>query len=269
MDFHFSKYVGCGNDFILIDDRLNHFPIKDKNTIARLCHRNYGIGADGLILLQRSSRASFRMRIFNADGTEAEMCGNGLRCLMKFVLELGFSDQASYSIETMHSLLLAEFFDQDVKIEMGQFTSKSRSFSVDWNNETLQIHSLNTGVPHAVIFVDDLNRSDFTNLGSHLRHSPLFGEAGTNVNIAQLLNSNEIAIRSYERGVEGETLACGTGATAVALAAAGLHNFASPVTIRFRSQEKLVIQFQKIDSIFSKITMTGPAYCSFRGINQI
>jgi diaminopimelate epimerase len=266
---HFSKYSGCGNDFILIDDQEKTFPTHEETTIMRLCHRNNGIGADGLILLQKSLKASFRMRIFNSNGYETEMCGNGFRCLMKFIADLGFSTQSNYSIETQYKILHAGFEGDQVRVEMGEFSLCKDPISIDWKGDNLTVHSMNTGVPHAVIFMNDISTCHLQELGPYLRYSDYYGESGTNVNIAQIIGPNEITMRTYERGVEAETLACGTGATAVALIAAQLHNFYSPVTIQFRSQEKLLIHFQKMDSIFSKTTMTGPAHYIFRGQVQI
>lgn len=265
---HFSKYVGCGNDFILIDDREGTFPFASKEWIAKLCHRNFGIGADGIILLQSPQKADFRMRIFNCDGSEAEMCGNGIRCLKLFLSDLGYKEP-SYLIETMKRQLKVTTEEGLVAVEMGPPTELRFSIPIAYQGQEYEAYYLDTGVPHLVLFVDDIAAIDVAAFGSFLRHHPLFAPKGCNVNFAERTPFERIAIRTYERGVERETLACGTGATAAALAAAYKYQLKSPVNIGVSSKDQLSIGFQWDGALFSNVTMRGEAYRSFVGQYKI
>jgi diaminopimelate epimerase len=264
MLWSFAKYIGCGNDFAIFDNRKGLFPSQDFALIRQLCHRNWGIGADGIILLESSFPADFSMRIFNADGYEAEMCGNGLRCLAKFIQELGFC-QPSYKIETLQRILSISHEGLQVCVEMGDPIDMHWNIDISDENEIHQVHYLNTGVPHVVLFKDQIERINLQQIGPYIRHHAVFNPNGTNVNLAQRLSGKEIQIRTFERGIEGETLACGTGATAVALAAAYCYQFESPVHIRTSSKDILKIGFHLKDQIFSQVTLTGPAHCTYRG----
>lgn len=261
----FSKYVGCGNDFILFDHRIPFFPIENKHLIQTLCHRQRGIGADGIILLENSSRADFRFRIFNADGSEAEMCGNGMRCLGKFIQECG-GTASSYLIETMQHILALSIQEEAVQVEMGPIKEVIWNLSLNVPGLFLIGHFLNTGVPHFVLFVQDLDRFALDQLGPQIRRHVRFSPAGTNVNLAEWNGSDTLRIRTYERGVEAETLACGTGATAVALAAAYQYQMKSPIFIKTASQELLRIDFCRLEEFyFKQVTLTGPAHRVFQG----
>lgn len=254
----FSKYTGCGNDFILIDNRSSLF-FPDRQLISALCHRQQGIGADGFILLENSSQADYRMRIFNSDGGEAEMCGNGIRCLMRFLLDLG-EPQRPYLIETMERLVRLSCLGEAVTAEMGDPTEVRWRLAL----EPHEIHHLNTGVPHAVLCVEDLEQIDLEGLGRALRFHPSWGTQGANINFISR-SRGRLAYRTYERGVEGETLACGTGAVAVALTASELWNLPSPLQVWTRSGEALEIGFQKVQGQYRHVTMTGPATRVFTG----
>lgn len=260
----FSKYTGCGNDFILFDNRLGSFPIQQPGLVSRLCHRQQGIGADGVILLENSDTADFRMRIYNADGTEAEMCGNGIRCLMKFIHELGFKEPVC-TIETMQRKLKLLMDEDQVSVEMGTPTDIRWDINLKIESESMTLQYLNTGVPHAILFVEELDAFDLAYWGPKIRHHPLFGFPGTNFNVATYPKNGRIAIRTYERGVEGETLACGTGATAAALAAAKLCKLKGPIKVVTRLNEILEIAFQQKNCLFSDVTMTGPSKRVYRG----
>lgn len=262
MDIPFSKYNGCGNDFILIDNRALFFPSQNVSFIQSLCQRQKGIGADGLILLEPSKDATFRMRIFNSDGREAEMCGNGARCIVKFAQEVGLLCPPC-TIQTMHSLLKAGYDGDDISIDMGipQEIEWSKKLSI--NGHPLTIHWIDTGVPHAVLFVDHLQHEKWMSLAPKIRFHPAFYPKGVNVNFASI-NGDLIEVRTYERGVEGETLACGTGATAVALAAAKQTGKESPVRIKTSSGDLLKIYFT-LNSKFENVHLSGPARCTFRG----
>lgn len=262
--FVFSKYSGCGNDFVIIDNRSNRFPTENPKYIQRLLDRRLGIGADGLILLESSALANFRMRIFNSDATEAEMCGNGIRCLLQFAAEHGFNFP-SLTVETLAGNLLGKITPNGISIQMPNPTEIQLNKQLSLKNEISTICSLNTGVPHAILFVDDIEAVEVEKLGPEIRHHSFFNPKGSNVNWVQILNDHEIAIRTFERGVEGETLACGTGSTAAALAASMLYQLNSPLNVRTKSNETLTIHFSKKNNKFHDVWMCGPAIKIFEG----
>ncbi|SCA63261.1 Diaminopimelate epimerase [Chlamydiales bacterium SCGC AG-110-M15] len=259
----FSKYTGAGNDFILLDDRDELFPIDDLSFIRSLCDRHKGVGADGVILLQCSELVgvSYRMRIFNADGSEAEMCGNGMRCLARFISDLG-EPRDLFSIEVMESSLTVSLSGDSVRVDMGAPRNVLWDQCLRLADRDCEFHLLNTGVPHAVIFVDDVETVPLHLWGSALRYHEHFSPHGVNVDVAQVLENGELVMRTYERGVEGETLACGTGAVAVALAASRLYSMACSIQVRVRSGDLLQVDW---DDCIEHVWMTGPAYCVFRG----
>ncbi|MFI5333916.1 MAG: diaminopimelate epimerase [Chlamydiales bacterium] len=245
-NFPFSKYHGAGNDFILIDDREAHFPC-DSFYIKQLCHRQYGIGADGLILLQRSTLAHGRMRIFNADGGEAEMCGNGIRCLFDFAYRLGAIEKEA-RIEVSSSIYKCSFEKNQVKVLLPMPTYCPDTGIV------------NSGVPHFVQFVENLDHFEVEKRGREIRFDVRFMPHGSNVTFAEIIK-DKVKIRTYERGVERETLACGTGAVAAAFLV--LQKFASkhPVSIVTSSNEKLEVVQTK-----NGMELIGPATEVFTGI---
>lgn len=212
---NFSKYHGTGNDFILIDDRKVYFPIHDGAKISKLCHRNLGIGADGLILLHPSDVADYRMRIFNSDGKEAKSCGNGLLCLMRFIFDLGLLKQNTFSIQTMNDIVLANKGKDGYEITLGLAKNIKLNQSLILDEE-LVFHEVDTGNEHVVLFVDDLTKVDVDSLGKKIRSHKQFSPNGVNVNFAQVME-DKVLVRTFEKGVEKETLACGTGAAAVGI----------------------------------------------------
>ncbi len=246
----FSIYSGCGNTFVLVDNRSEGFS-REPTEIQALSSEN---NCDGLILLERSHRADVKMRIYNCDGSEAEMCGNGIRCLLKFMVDLGFGKKG-YTIETMHDFLRTSFVGEEIQVDMGK--PKIHSLHIPLEGETL--HFLDTGIPHAVLFTTSLDAVDVEQLGPLFRHHPYFGPAGTNVTFVEIVSENELRFATYERGVEGETSACGTGATAAALAAHLVHHMESPLSVRTRLGEQLTIHFEPAPPSFKRVTMTGPA----------
>lgn len=263
----FSKYVGSGNDFILIDNRNLFFPAKDHEYISKLCQRQCGIGADGLILLENSKTADFKMRIFNADGFEAEMCGNGIRCLFKFIQDVGQPTQ-NLVIETKEALIQLSEDPQNpelVKVQMQD------PFDIEWNfdlhlvSKTFKVHFLNTGVPHAVIFSDEISDGDLKEIAPKIRFHDRFLPKGTNVNFVSVTGKNALTVRTYERGVENETLGCGTGATASAIAAAYHLGCELPINVKTKSGEELKIDCMINESTIKDVTMTGPALLVYKG----
>lgn len=261
MQFAFSKYSGCGNDFILIDNRNVKFPVSDACLISKICNRREGIGADGIILLENSHLADFRMRIFNADGSEAEMCGNGIRCLAKFIQEDRAENNCQYEIETLERKLQVTLEDGLVKVHMGDPTDSRWNLKVTVADTIYTGHYLNTGVPHFVIFTDNIASIPVVQLGASLRWHPDFQPKGTNVNFVQKIKDNLIRVRTYERGVENETPACGTGITASALAAGYLFNLPAPIQVLTSTDETIEVDFKSL----SQVTQKGPAKQIFKG----
>ncbi len=263
----FSKYVGSGNDFILIDNRDLFFPDHDHETISKLCNRQCGIGADGLILLENSKTADFKMRIFNSDGSQAEMCGNGIRCLFKFIQECNETSK-NFLIETKEAQIAVSEDSENpqlVKVAMQE------PFDMQWNldlcvdSNEYKVHFLNTGVPHAVIFSNAISDADLKEIAPKIRYHERFLPKGTNVNFVCVTGKNALNIRTYERGVENETLGCGTGATASAIAAAYLLDASLPITVKTKSGEELKIDCMIHESAIKNVTMTGPALFVYKG----
>ena len=272
MLLHFFKMNGAGNDFIVIDNRKLDTEL-DKETIAALCDRHRGIGADGLLAVEPAEHgADYRFRYYNADGGEAEMCGNGARCFGFFTAHLAESEElpSSVSFETIAGTLTAEIVGEDIRIAMSE--PKDLELMVPVRIEGLEgdLHSVNTGVPHVVCFVPDLVLTDVVKHGREIRRHEYFSPGGTNVNFAQVLAPGHIAIRTYERGVEDETLACGTGMVAAALVHHLLTGAESPVKVDVAGGDTLVIGFEKTgDTTFEKVTLTGPADFVFEGEIEI
>lgn len=264
MSYAFAKYVGCGNDFILFDNRSLEFPFHLSELIAKLCNRHYGIGADGLILLELSKLADCQFRIFNADGFEVEMCGNGIRCFVKWLKTLGFN-QSFFHIETKYGLLQAAVKEDSIQIEMGTPSDIKWNLFVINEKETVKVHHLNTGVPHTLLFVEKIEQFNLKKWGPYIRFHPLWSPKGTNFTAVELTNSTYLKIRTYERGLEKETLACGTAATAAALATSFLYSIDAPLTVQMASKEELVIDFKRQNQSFSQVTMTGKAHAVFQG----
>lgn len=254
MHLPFAKYHGAGNDFLLIDDERMRFPVTDPDYIAHLCHRRLGVGADGIVLLQLSEKADFRMRIFNADGKEAAQCGNGLRCLVDFIRQKGYFSE-KLLIETQLRIVPCSWQNNQITIDLG--TPQWLLHDVPLDSFSLQL--IHTGVPHLVAFVDRLDIPDFKSIASKLRYHEIFSPAGANVNFAQL-QEGKIYVRTYERGVEDETLACGTGAAAVAIAARRKYSLQNPVCVVPVSQEELFVE-QTLETV----RLTGSATFVFHG----
>lgn len=267
MKWHFVKYSGAGNDFILFDNRENQFPLSSF-IVKQLCHRQEGIGADGVIFLEESSTADYKMRIFNADGSEAEMCGNGVRCLVDYIYFLGFGSDF-IRIEIHHRVLIAKKNEKTITVEMGAPQNLRWTLPVQLEEKEFESHFLNTGVPHIVLFVPNPDQFDLHRWGPYLRRHSMFGPEGTNVNIAERTETQQLFIRTYERGVEAETLACGSGATACALAAAYQFNIPSPISVEVKSGSKLQIHFRREGDQFSEVTMSGEVRQIFQGSCEI
>jgi len=263
----FVKMSGAGNDFVLIDNRAEELPEGRKAALARaICERRTGVGADGLILLERPSGrgCDVRMRIFNPDGSEAEMCGNGSRCLALFATELGAA-KAKMTIETPAGPIRAEVKSGRAEVELtppGEISSRG---VLEFGGARGEVFFVNTGVPHAVTFVEDLDGADVRAWGRALRYHQAFAPAGANADFVCVSGPNSIAIRTYERGVEDETLACGTGAAASALVAASREGWGGAVRVSVRSGETLVIRPSGRPPRYDKVALEGGVRVVFRG----
>jgi diaminopimelate epimerase len=260
----FMKMDGAGNDFILIDNRPGDIDL-DRSLIVRLCDRHRGIGADGILLLEKASNhADFRMRYFNADGGEAEMCGNGARCFARFANKVaGGHDKISF--ETPAGVIAAELTGDLVTLQMTEPTGLRLSIDVRDADQNKTIHFINSGVPHVVIPVSRIDDVDVRREGSAIRRHKMFSPNGTNVNFIEKRGPEKLAVRTYERGVEDETLACGTGVVASALIFSIVEKVNGPITVIVRGGDELQVGFEKGRNRFRNVTLTGPAEFVFEG----
>lgn len=273
MLLQFYKMNGAGNDFVVIDNRDLSVQL-DKDTIAALCDRHRGVGADGLLAVEPAQKgADYRFRYYNADGGEAEMCGNGARCFGRFTAHLGDDVAERVTFETIAGTLAAEMVGENVRIAMSEPKDLALNTPAKVAGLSQPIHFVNTGVPHAVSFVENLDALedlDVFTLGRMIRLHDHFAPAGTNANFAALLEPGHIAIRTYERGVEDETLACGTGMVACALVHHLLTGAPSPIKVDVAGGDTLEIGFEKTgERSFAKVTLTGPADFVFEGEIEI
>ncbi len=269
MNLKFWKMNGAGNDFVMLDNRALSLNL-ERNHIEHLCDRHRGVGADGLLMVEPAQNgADFRMRYYNADGGEAEMCGNGARCFARFVNRLNADKLPGLNFETLAGLISAEFIGEQVRINMSAPQNLKLNQTLEVAGEKLLVHSINTGVPHAVVLVDELDKVDVCRLGPGLRYHEAFAPKGTNANFVKVLAPGSISIRTYERGVEDETLACGTGMVACALICHELHEFNAPVSVRVKGGDTLQIGFTKSGDAFQNVTLHGPADFVFQGEVQI
>jgi diaminopimelate epimerase len=264
----FTKMDGAGNDFILIDNRAGEVHL-DRSQVAQLCNRHRGIGADGVLLLELpANRADFRMRYFNADGGEAEMCGNGARCFARFASRVTGA-QREISFETPAGVVSAELADNLVTLRMTEPTDLRMNLKVPVADSNKTAHFVNSGVPHVVIPVPKINDVDVRLDGRSIRYHQMFSPNGANVNFIEKHGPSKIAIRTYERGVENETLACGTGIVASALIFAATENISGPIRVIARGGDELQVGFEKVDGDFRNVTLTGPAEFVFEGTIEI
>jgi diaminopimelate epimerase len=261
----FSKMSGSGNDFILIDNRGKILdPDRLGDFVPRVCAPKVSVGADGVILIENSAGADFRWRFFNSDGSEAEMCGNGGRCAARFAVLKGIAGE-KLAFETLAGIIAAEVSGRRVKLQMGRPFGLELDLQVEIDGTPHSLHFLNTGVPHAVQFVSEVSRVDVKDLGRKIRRHPRFQPAGTNANFAQPVDRKKIKVRTYERGVEDETLACGTGAVASALIAGAKGYVDSPVAVETSGGEILNIHFLKEEDGFARVFLEGDTRLVFEG----
>ncbi|MFD0862302.1 diaminopimelate epimerase [Sungkyunkwania multivorans] len=255
MQLLFYKYQGTGNDFVLIDDREETFSKNDTKLIARLCDRRFGIGADGLILLQNDNMTDFKMVYYNADGNESSMCGNGGRCLVAFANFLGVIEHEATFIAT-DGVHFAKIEGEEVLLQM---------IDVPTIEEHRTYVFLDTGSPHHVQMEEALQTLDIQAVGAAIRYGAPYHEDGSNVNFVKQLSDDAFAVRTYERGVEAETLSCGTGVTAVALA---MHHLGKTTKneVNLETQGgRLRVSFEKNGLGYKNIFLKGPAKQVFKG----
>jgi diaminopimelate epimerase len=265
MRLHFTKMNGAGNDFVMLDNRSGKLALSTQQ-IAHLCDRHRGIGADGLLAVEaaRSKQAHYRMRYYNSDGGEAEMCGNGSRCFARFVQRIT-GHEGPVAFETLAGLIRAEIDGNRVRVNLSPPHNARLHERIKLASGEIEVHSINTGVPHAVIFEQNLASVKVNAFGSEIRHHSHFAPKGTNVNFAQQIDSGAIRIRTYERGVEAETLACGTGVTASALVSHLLFKMPSPVHVTVQGGDTLEVGFEEEDGRFHNVCLKGPADFVFEG----
>lgn len=266
--FTFYKMSGSGNDFILVDNRTQVIEPDVAPELARsLCRRKVSVGADGFILIENDDVADFRWRFFNADGSSAEMCGNGGRCVARLATMLGICG-TSLSFRTLAGIVRAEVLESRVKLQMVAPRKLRLDEKLELEGRSVVAHFIDTGVPHAVFILDTpegLERWDVVSQGREVRFHPQYAPAGANANFCAVLGRRTIAIRTYERGVEDETLACGTGATAAALVGAAKGVVEPPVQVLTRSGETLTIYFDASDTIPEEVYLEGEATVIYRG----
>ncbi|HVN72340.1 MAG TPA: diaminopimelate epimerase [Desulfomonilia bacterium] len=260
----FTKMAGAGNDFIMVDNVRNTYDLDWRTFAVRSCALKTGIGADGVIVIGQDARTDFTFRIFNADGSEAEMCGNGARCAALFAYQHGLVRE-TMRFRTLAGIIGARINSQDVAIEMTDPFGMETGIAIDVAGRKTTVHFINTGVPHTVIFSDHVADEPVFELGRAVRNHSHFAPGGTNADFVQVLSPDRIHVRTYERGVENETYACGTGAVAAAIVSAHLGKVSGvPVSVRTQGGE-LKIDFKKTNGSYSQIWLMGPVDTVFTG----
>jgi len=260
MTLQFSKYEGTGNDFILIDDRKLQFPVSTE-LISRLCDRHFGIGADGVLLVQHSEGYDFGMKYFNSDGSAATFCGNGGRCIAAFAFQIGIIGVTGrfMAADGIHQARIMEINGHEMTVELGM------QDAVIYNTDH-GVYYLNTGTYHVVKFVDNPDNIDIIEAGREIRYDSLYEPHGTNVNFAGSLKK-ELYVRTYEKGVENETLSCGTGVTASAIAAS--LKYGGSAFFVNTAGGRLHVSFNRTENTFKQVKLTGPARFVFEGKIEI
>lgn len=275
MKIHFTKMSGAGNDFVVVDNRSGI--ISDPHRFSKIvCHRRYGVGADGVLLVEKSLNADFLMQYYNADGSSAGMCGNGGRCIAKFAYDNGIVSKPDFTFEAFDYIYEAtRCTPNQYELKMKQPQETKLDLHITVNGKEFKGHYLNTGTDHVVLFIDEngelgsLSTIDVYKIGRTIRYHDLFHPKGTNVNFVSITGPNQLEIRTYERGVEDETLACGTGSVASALLSAKKFNWNSPVEVKVKSGESLSISFQNSGDQFTDVKLKGNAVVTFTGEFEI
>lgn len=249
---HFVKMHGAGNDFILVDDRALEFP-EEGRKIAAMATRRIGIGSEGVILVQNSENADFKMRFFNPDGSEVALCGNGARCVAAFARSIGAAKQDKVRFETIAGVIEAEILSAElVRVKMPDPQNKADDFCV-------------VGVPHKIVVVENLAKTDVEGEGRRIRLSPQFAPEGTNVDFVSFRAPSRVSIRTYERGVEAETGACGTGAVASAVIGVLDYGLEFPVRVTTIQGYELIVNAEVEQDKIHNLTLTGPVKKVYEG----
>ncbi len=260
----FTKMSGAGNDFIMVNNSMHSLPIDWPSFAVRFCAPKTGIGADGVIVLSPDEETDFSFRIFNADGSEAEMCGNGARCAALFARRQGLAGE-SMKFRTLAGIIGARIDNEDVAIQMTDPFDLDTGIGIEVRQERLEVHFINTGVPHAIVFTERIEEIPVKELGRSIRWHERFSPAGTNVDFVKVLGLDSIHVRTYERGVEDETHACGTGAVASALVSNALGRVRNtPVNVRMKGGD-LKIDFSGSSGSYRKVWLIGPVATVFKG----
>ena len=264
LQIHFCKMSGAGNDFVVIDNMENALRTDNARLAVSLCDRHFGIGGDGLLLMEPSVKADFFMRYYNADGSYGGMCGNGGRCVARYAALHGIADN-TMSFEALGFIYRAVVTGPAVRLSMKDPAGIKSGIPLSLGAGTLSAHFIDTGSPHLVVFEEELASRDVIAAGRALRFNPRFGPDGTNVNFVRVMSPDTIEIRTYERGVETETLACGTGSVASAIIAWLHRDVAPPIHVRVKSGEELIVHFRGSGSSVSDVMLEGSAHLLFDG----
>ncbi|SFN08601.1 diaminopimelate epimerase [Thermodesulforhabdus norvegica] len=266
----FVKMTGSGNDFILVDNRNGLIKPEEGPLFAKkVCRRKLSVGADGLILIEKDGEVDFSWRFYNSDGSEAEMCGNGARCAARFAVLKGIVDSPSMTFRTLAGLIKAEVAGERVRVQIPELHGLKLNIDLRLDeNRTAKVHFVNSGVPHVVWILDtkeELEKVDVVGLGRRIRFHENFSPAGTNANFIWVQDRQSVVIRTYERGVEDETLACGTGSIAAAAITVALGLTDPPVSLVTRGGEILRVFFEYDDGRFENLFLEGPALVVYEG----
>jgi diaminopimelate epimerase len=264
----FTKMDGAGNDFVMLDNRNGEIRLQPEQ-IVRICDRHRGVGADGILLLEKGSNgADFRMRYYNRDGGEAEMCGNGARCFTRFANKVAGAP-SKISFQTQAGLIRGELHGESVTLQMSEPKDLRLNVALEVDGEEAKVHYINSGVPHVVVPVARVDVVHVYERGRSIREHEMFSPAGANVNFIAKCGPRGISIRTYERGVEDETLACGTGVVASALVFGAIEEVDGPISVTVRSGSELKVDFKRAGGQFTNVTLTGPAEFAFEGTIEI
>ena len=263
----FTKAVATGNDFIIIDNiKSRGAPGEGLPLLAKeLCGRRTSVGADGLLVLEKSKRCDLWMRIFNPDGSEAEMCGNGSRCAALYAKRSGISTKDSITIETLAGVIKASVRGDIVKVKLTDPRDIKWNLCLTIHKCPYKVSFADTGVPHVVHFVEDIDNINVKAMGESIRYHKEFSPHGANVDFVQVIDKHTIKVRTYERGVEDETLACGTGVVASAVISAEADKLGSPITVYTKSGEALKVYFDLVDNHFRNVYLEGRARLVYKG----
>lgn len=266
MKISFQKFEGAGNDFVIIDNRKGLIS-RPGHMARKLCHRHRSVGGDGLLLVEKSKKASYRMMYYNADGSYGGMCGNGGRCIALFAFMNGLAPR-KHTFEALDHLYEAQIIAQDkVRLRMKDPKDRRAGINIRAKHRSFKADYVDTGSPHAVIEVKTgtLANLDVVGIGRSIRHHQAFGSKGTNANFIEVIGPKSIRMRTYERGVEAETLACGTGSVACSIVAAVRYSMRSPITVIAASGDRLKVSFKQDRDDFREVILEGPARRSFQG----